>query len=35
MVAVLVVLLTVLISGAVLAVHLGLEEMKDDKTGRW
>ena len=33
MVAVLVVLLTVLISGAVLAVRLGLEEMKDDKRG--
>jgi hypothetical protein len=33
MVAVLVVLLAVLSSGAVLAVRLGLEEMKDDKRG--
>jgi hypothetical protein len=34
MVAILIVLLTVLTSGAVLAVRLGLEEMKDDKRGR-
>ena len=33
MVAILVVLLTVLTAGAVLAVRLGLEEMKDDKRG--
>jgi len=33
MVAILVVLLAVLISGAVLTVRLGFEEMKDDKRG--
>jgi len=35
MVAVLVALLAVVIAAAALAVQLGLDEMKDDKRGRW
>jgi hypothetical protein len=35
MVAVLVVLLTVGAGAAILAARLGLDEMKDDKRGRW